>query len=55
LFFGLEIEAVLAELLGRNQVGGFVEVLADVVDGVVVSRFGAGAQGQQGQVVSEGV
>ena len=55
LFFGLEVEAVVAELLGADQVGGFGEVLADVVDGGVVGLFGAEADGQQGQVRGEGV
>jgi hypothetical protein len=55
LFFVFEVEAVLTELFGRNQVGGFGEVVADVAEGVVVGGFGAGADGQQGQVVSEGV
>lgn len=55
LFFGLEEEAVLAELFGGDQVGGFGEVLADVVDGGVIGLFGAGADGQQSQVLGEGV
>ena len=55
LFFALEEEAILAELLGGDQVGGFGEVLADVVDGGVVGLFGARADGQQRQVLGEGV
>jgi hypothetical protein len=55
LFFGLEVEAVVAEFLGADQVGGFGEVLADVVDGGVVGLFGAGADGQQAQVLGEGI
>jgi len=55
LFFVFEVEAVLTELLGGDQVGGFVEVFTDVTDGVVVSVFGAGADGQERQVVGEGV
>jgi hypothetical protein len=46
-------EAVLTELLGGDEVRGFVEILADVADGVRVSRFGAGADGQEGQVRGE--
>ena len=53
LFFGLEVEAVVAELLGADQVGGFGEVLADVVDGGVVGLFGAEADGQESQVLGE--
>ena len=55
LFFVFEEEAVLAELLGADQVGRFAEVFADVADGVLVSLLGAGADGQQGQVLGEGV
>jgi hypothetical protein len=55
LLFALEIEAVLAELFGTDQIGGFVEIFSDVADGLVVSLFGAGADGQQGQVKGEGV
>ena len=53
LFFGLEVETILTELLGGDQVGGFAEVFADVADGVMVSLFGAGADGQEGQVSRE--
>jgi hypothetical protein len=45
----------LAELFGGDQVGSFTEVSADVVHGGVVGRFGAGADGQEGQVIGEGV
>jgi hypothetical protein len=53
--FGLEVEAVLTELLGGDQVGSFVEVFADVADGIVVSLFGARGDGQERQVIGEGV
>jgi hypothetical protein len=55
VLFRFEVEAVLAELLGRNEVGGFAEVFAQLADAGVVSLLGAGADGQQGQVIGEGV
>jgi hypothetical protein len=55
LFFGLEVETILAKLLGADQVGGFGEMLADVVDGGVVGFFGARADGEQSQVIGEGI
>jgi hypothetical protein len=55
LFFGLEVEAVLTELLGGDQVGGFVEVFAQLADAGVIGLLGAGADGQEGEVIGEGI
>jgi hypothetical protein len=54
LFVLLEVDAVLAELLGRDQVGGFVVVLAELAEAGVVGLFGAGTDGQELQVIGEG-
>jgi hypothetical protein len=53
--FRFEVEAVLAELLGGDQVGGFAAVFAQLADAGVVSLFGAGADGQEGQVIGEAI
>jgi hypothetical protein len=55
VLFRFEVEAVLAELLGRDQVGGFAVVFAQLADAGVVGLFGAGADGHEGQVIGEGV
>ena len=48
------MDAVLAELLGGDQVGGLVEVLAELADTGLVGLFGAGADGQELQIIGEG-
>ena len=53
-FVGLEMDAVLAELLGGDQVGGFAVELAELAEAGVVGLFGAGADGQELQVIGEG-
>ena len=52
---GLEMEAILADLFGAKQLGGFGVKLTELADARVVSLFGAWADGQELQVVSEGV
>jgi len=49
----LKVDAVLAELFGRDQVGGFVVVLAELADTGVVGLLCAGADGQELEVVGE--
>jgi len=53
--FGLEMDAVLAELLGRNQVGRFGVELTELAEAGKVGLFGAGADGQELEVVGEGI
>ena len=55
LLDGLEMEEVLAELFGADLIGGAVEELTELADAGVVSLFGAGTDGQQRQVVGEGI
>lgn len=49
----LEMDAVLAEVFGRDQVGGFVVVLAELADAGVVGLLRAEADGQELEVVGE--
>jgi hypothetical protein len=51
--FGLEMDAILAELLGADQVWGFGVELAELAEAGVVSRFGASADGQEFEVIGE--
>ena len=55
LFMGLEMDAILAQVFGRKQVGGFVVKLADLADAGVIGLLGARADGQQFEVVGEAV
>ncbi len=55
LLFGLEMDAVLAELLGRNQVGRFGVELTDLAQAGEVGLFGAGADGEELEVIGEGI
>ena len=50
---GLEVEEVLAQLLGHDLLGGFVEVLCELADAGEVGLLGAGQEGEQAQVVGE--
>lgn len=54
LFVGLEMNAILADLFSRDQFGGFGVELAKLADTGVVSLFGAGADGQQLQIIGKG-
>ena len=51
--FGLEMEEVLTQFLGRGLLGGFVEVLGEVADAGEVGLLGAGEHREQAQVVGE--
>ena len=55
LLDGLEVDAVLAELLGRDQVRRFAEELTELADAGVVGLFGAGPDRQERQVFGEGI
>jgi hypothetical protein len=51
----LEMDAILAELLGGDAIGGFGVKLAELAEAGEVSGFGAWAQGQEGQIIGEGI
>ena len=51
---GLEVDAVLAELFGRNELGRFVVELAELAHTGVVGLFRARADGQELQIIGEG-
>jgi hypothetical protein len=53
LLVALEVDAVLANLLGTDQLGGFIVELTELADTGVVSLFGARADGQELQVIGE--
>ena len=55
LLDGLEMEEVLAELPGADLIGRSVEVFAQLTNAGEVSLFGAGADGQELQVLGEGI
>ena len=55
LLFGLEMDAVLAELLGRNQIGRFGIELTELAQAGEVGLFGAGADGEELEVVGKGI
>lgn len=52
---GLEMDAVLAELLGGNQLGRFGVELTELAQAGEVGLFGAGADGEEFEVVDEGI
>lgn len=54
LFVGLEVNAVLADLLGGNQLRGFTVELAELTEAGVVGRFGARTDGQEFEIIGEG-
>ncbi len=51
---GLEMDAVLADVFGREQVGGFGVKLTELAQTGVIGFFGAWPDRQQLEVVSEG-
>ena len=55
LLVGLEMDAILADLFGAKQLGGLVVKLTELADARVISLLGARADGQELQVVSEGI
>lgn len=50
----LKVDAILAELLRGEVVGGLVVVFAELTQAGPVGFFGAGPDGQQLQVIGEG-
>jgi hypothetical protein len=55
LLVGLEVNAILADLLGADQVGRFAVKLAELAQAGVVGLLGAGTEGQKLEVVGEGI
>jgi len=53
LLVDLEMNAILAEVLGREQVRGFAEKLAELADAGVIRLLGARADGQELQVIGK--
>ena len=53
LLDGLEMDAILAELLGGDQVGGFGMELGELAQAGEIGLPGAGGDGQKGQVIGE--
>jgi hypothetical protein len=49
------MDAILAEVFGREQVGGFAVMLAELPDAGVIGLFSAGADWQELQVIGEGI
>jgi len=54
LFVGFEMNAILADFLGRDQIRSFAIELAELTNTGVVGLFGAKADGQQLEVIGEG-
>ena len=48
------MDAILADILGREPVRGLIVKLAELADTGVIRLLGAGADGQQLQVIGEG-
>ena len=55
LLLNLEVQEVLAKFFGRDQVGGFVEELAEFEDAGPITQDAAFGQGEQAQIVEEAV
>jgi hypothetical protein len=53
LLVGLEMDAVLTDVLGAEPVGGFAVELAELAEAGVVGLLGAWADGQELQVIGE--
>jgi hypothetical protein len=54
LFVALEMDAILADVFGRKQVGRLAVKLTELADAGVIGRFGARADGQKLQIIGEG-
>jgi hypothetical protein len=55
LLVGLEMDAILADLFGAKQLGGFGVKLTELADARVIGLFGACPDGQKLEVVGEGI
>jgi hypothetical protein len=53
--FGFEVEEVLAELLGRDEVGGLGVMLTELADAGPVRLLGAGQEREEAQVLGEAI
>jgi hypothetical protein len=53
LFVGFEMDAILSELFGGDEVRGFAVELAQLSQAGKVGLFGAGADGQELEVIGE--
>ena len=54
LLAGLEMDAVLADVLGGKKIGGLVVKLTDLAEAGEIGLFRARTNGQQLEVVGEG-
>ena len=54
LLVGFEMDAILAELFGGDQIGGFAVELTELADTGVVGFLGAGTDGQELEIIGEG-
>jgi hypothetical protein len=54
LLVGLQMDAILTNVLGAEPVGGFAVKLTELTDAGVISLFGAGTDGQKFEVIGEG-
>ena len=54
LFVDLEMDAILTNLLGGNQLGRFGVEFAELADAGVISLFGARADGQEFEIIGKG-
>jgi hypothetical protein len=52
---GFEMNAILANLFRRDQIGRLAAELTELADAGVISLFGARADGQEFQIVGEGI
>jgi hypothetical protein len=55
LLVGLEMDAILADLFGAKQLGGFGVKLTELADARVIGLFGPWPDGQELEVVGEGI
>jgi hypothetical protein len=55
LLVDFEMDAILTNLLGRDQIGGLADKLAELSDTGVVGLFGALTHGQELEVIGEGI
>ena len=54
LLVRFEVDAILAELFGGDQIGGFAVELTELADTGVVGFLGAGTDGQELEIIGEG-
>jgi hypothetical protein len=50
----LEINAILAQVFGRKQIGGFIIVLRQMTDAGVIGLLRARTDGQKFKIIGEG-